>query len=99
MSLLGRLSALTIYQVLGDRAASLARFLGDQLSDNSQRLERALRLSGERAWRTLEVALAGSSWWQTCKNLLTPREEQTLAAHINTFLASMPATQASGDAN
>lgn len=97
MSLIQQLSVLAIHQVLGERADSLVRFLNDRLTDHGQRLENALRLSGERTWRCLEVSLAGSSWWDACKGMLTPREEQALAKNIQAFLTGLPPATLPGD--
>ena len=63
MSLIRQLSVLAVYQTLGDRADSLMFFLRERTDDHSQLLEKALCSASDRAWRCLEVALAGSSWW------------------------------------
>lgn len=91
MSITYELSVLALHQVLGERAESAFEFLEDRFSDRSQRASRALRVASERAWRCLEVALAGESWWQRCKDLLSAREEQVLRSQIQSFLRSAEA--------
>lgn len=46
---------------VGDGVSSVVRFLADRVSDQSLRVVAALGDASERAWRTLEVALAGES--------------------------------------
>ena len=58
MSAIQYLSVLALQQVLGERGETVLRFLGEHFSDHGHRLEDALRQSADRAWRTLEVALA-----------------------------------------
>jgi len=58
MNLLQQLSVLAVYQFLGDRAESFMAFVENRFKDHAARLESALRTANERAWRTLEVALA-----------------------------------------
>jgi hypothetical protein len=98
MSLIRQLSVLAVCQILGDRADSLLGFLGERFQDHSSRLETALVRANDRAWNCLEVALAGDSWWGSCKALLTARDEQTLQRQIRAFLSSLPTTQLPGDA-
>src|SRR4051794_13365523 len=47
--------------VLADGASSVVRFFTDRLSDGSLRVVAALADASDRAWRTLEIALAGES--------------------------------------
>src|SRR5262245_40307451 len=70
------LSALALRHLLppaGEAAALLAagetadRVVGAlvaHLSDHSQKLPEALRRACRSAWKALELALAGDSWWQ-----------------------------------
>ena len=98
MSMYEHVSLLALQQTLGESGGTVVRLLSDHFSDHGQRLEKALTTSVDRAWRTLEVALAGPSWWQACKSLLTPREEASLARHVQQFLDTLPPTQLPGDA-
>jgi WD40 repeat protein len=47
--------------VVGESAAAVVRFLRDRVSDQSLRVTAALADASDRAWRTLELALAGES--------------------------------------
>jgi uncharacterized coiled-coil protein SlyX len=98
MSLFRQLSLLAVYQVLGDRAESLVLFVSSNFGDHSRKVDAALRTANERAWRCLEVALAGSTWWNACQRLLTPRDEQVLRQHIEKFLAGLPQERLPADA-
>src|SRR5215210_6078268 len=46
---------------VGEGVAAVSRFLKDRFSDQSLRVVAALADASERAWRTLELALAGES--------------------------------------
>ena len=62
-------------------------FLGDRLSDQSQRLTKALHAANERAWRTLEIALAGESLWT---RLTARAEDKAFRSQVRAFLDSQP---------
>src|SRR6202011_5959743 len=70
MGIVQHLSALALgpaVKTACDAAGGLAAALAARFKDNSQRLGQALARANERAWQTLEVALAGDSWWQRVK--------------------------------
>jgi tetratricopeptide (TPR) repeat protein len=60
------------------------------LADHAPRLAEALGLAIERTWKAVEVALAGTPWWERCKVLLEPGEELALGEPMDVFLASVP---------
>jgi hypothetical protein len=62
--------------------------LADRFSDASQRMSAALQSATDRAWRTLEISLAGSSWLDRAKGVLASREEQVLRGQVQAFLQS-----------
>jgi hypothetical protein len=64
-------------------------FLTERFTDQSQRLRTALESATERAWKALEVALAGESFW----NWLDRAEDRSLREQIRAFLDSLPAEQ------
>lgn len=75
---------------LGDAAVDLVeKFLSDRFTDHSQRLTHALRTASERAWKALEVALAGESFW----NWLDPKEDRELRRYLRSFLDATPTEQ------
>ncbi len=56
----------------GESAAEpVSRFLGDRFVNQSQRLTKALEKANDRAWATLEYALAGESLWERCTSLFS----------------------------
>lgn len=97
MSLLQQLSILAVHQILGDRAQSLMHFFNDRAGDQSRRLYDILRHSSERAWRCLEVALAGPSWWGSCTGMFRSAEERNMQRQIEAFLRAVPVTDLPGD--
>jgi serine/threonine protein kinase len=81
--------------VLGIGAASVvadqvAGFLLNRFVDHSKRLNRALARSTERAWRAVEVALAGNSWWDRCKLVLSSADVRGFREQIQIFLKANP---------
>jgi serine/threonine protein kinase len=64
--------------------------LSGRFTDHSAKLCTALQKANERAWRALELALAGDSLWQRWKARLTPVEDQVLQQQIRTFLSAIP---------
>jgi hypothetical protein len=69
---------------------AVAGFLVQRFTDHSQRLTRALQNANDRAWRSLEIALAGDTLWERCKGVLAPREEQAFREQVQAFLLSTP---------
>src|SRR5438552_403776 len=57
-------------------AENVVGFLMRHFSDHSQRLLEALRHANDRAWRALEVALAGDGLWDRCKLVLASGDEK-----------------------
>lgn len=99
MRISSNLAALSLRQLAGGacRAAGLemgegavvgtVNFLFKRFLDHSTRLTEALAQTNERAWRALEVALAGDSLWERCKLVLAPGEEKAFRALVQPFLA------------
>jgi serine/threonine protein kinase len=74
-------------QTVGDPAADAAAdYLLARLSDPSRKLLDALARANERAWRALEVALAGESLW----TWLDRGEEKALRQQVRLFLDAVP---------
>src|SRR5262249_61041049 len=71
----------------GEAAVSgVVEFLVRHFSDHSQRLLEALRHANERAWRALEVALAGDSLWDRCKLVMASGDEKAFREQVRPFL-------------
>ena len=71
-------------------------FLTQRFVDHSRQLTEALQKANERAWKVLEIALAGESFWERCKIVLAKREERVLGQQIRTFLDQAPLTLPQG---
>jgi hypothetical protein len=75
----------------GPAAAEAAvTFLGNRFTDHSARLSDALGRASASAWRALELALAGDSWWDRVKVSLARREDQAFRSQVAAFLAATP---------
>jgi serine/threonine protein kinase len=69
-----------------DLSQKVVSALTDHFTDHSQRLTKALATANERSWKTLEVALAGESFWDRCKTALSSGEDKALAQQVRGFL-------------
>jgi hypothetical protein len=75
---------------LGGAAEAVTGLLAARFSDHSRRLSAALERANAHAWRALEVALAGDSWWDRAKRTLARREDRACREQVSAFLASAP---------
>lgn len=108
MQLLMNLSALTLRQIIGGACrtvgvepsdgavAGVAGFLARYFIDQSQRLTVALQMSHARAWKALEVALAGESFWDRCKLVFASGDQKAFRDQVRPLLESCPLAQAKG---
>ncbi|WP_439624471.1 WD40 repeat domain-containing protein [Gemmata sp.] len=67
---------------VGDGALAVSRFVADRVSDQSLRVVEALAAASERAWRSLEVALAGES----LATALDRAEDRALREQVRLFV-------------
>src|SRR5262245_1421626 len=65
-------------------------FLAGRFTDHSARLTAALHKANANAWRALEIALAGDSWWDRIKVSLARREDQAFREQVSAFLQATP---------
>jgi serine/threonine protein kinase len=86
MAVFKLLSRFALYQVMGEGAEVVMRFLGDRLSDESKLLVHALETANEKAWKSMEVALAGEGFW----NKFDRAEDKAFRQQIKTLLDAMP---------
>src|SRR5262249_18732470 len=98
-SLLGGACHLTGLQLGEGAVEGVVSFLTRRFLDHSQRLTAALTRSNERAWKALEVALAGDSLLDRCKLLLAGGEERAFREQIQPFLAACPLGERHGLGN
>src|SRR4051794_21278799 len=99
MPISANLCALALRQLVGGACSAIGLapgegavegavgFLMRHFMDHSQRLNEALRQSNDRAWKALEVALAGDSLWDRCKLVLASGEEKAFRELVRPFLA------------
>jgi serine/threonine protein kinase len=80
----------------GGAGEAVVKFLSQRFSDHSKRLTRALERSHERAWRAVEVAMAGNSWWERCQRVLTTTQERAFREQVQAFLKANPLDGADG---
>jgi serine/threonine protein kinase len=74
----------------GAVADGVVGFLNQRFVDHSQRLNKALARASDRAWRAVEVALAGNSWWDRCKRTLSTAQERAFREQVQAFLKANP---------
>jgi tetratricopeptide (TPR) repeat protein len=65
-------------------------FLTERFTDHSQKLMQALQTANEHAWKALEVALAGESFWEKCQVLVARGEHKAFGRQMRAFLDASP---------
>ncbi len=80
-----------------DTAVAVVAILNERFTDHSQHLTAALQKANERAWRALELSLAGESLWERCKVATARADEQAFARQVRTFLDANPLPEPSGE--
>src|SRR5215207_363335 len=83
--------------VLEGAGGAVVDLLARRFGDQSRRLERALEWAHDRAWKALEIALAGDSLWERCKARLASGEDRAFRDAVRAFLDSVPAGQLPDD--
>ncbi len=81
---------LTGVGAIGAGAEVIAGLLQKQFSDNSQRLPKAIERAATRAWRAVEVSLAGRSWWDRCKLTLATGDDRAIRKQVQAYLDANP---------
>jgi TPR repeat protein/serine/threonine protein kinase len=62
-------------------------YLVNRFRDSSQELPNALKRASDRAWRSLEIALAGESWWSRLRDR---GDEKAFRDQVRQFLDASP---------
>jgi serine/threonine protein kinase len=75
---------------LGTTTDAIIGSLTKRFTDHSQKLTKALETANERAWKALEIALAGESFWNRCKSAVAAAEDHAVSQQIRAFLDSTP---------
>ena len=105
MGLFQDLSALALQQLVQSAANTVGlNVAGDALvtslrvrfTDHSQKLTQALQTANERAWKAIELSLAGETFWDRCKVSLAKVEDQAFRQQVRTFLDGSPIKVKSG---
>ncbi len=78
------------FGAVGAAGEGVVDFLANRFTDHSQRLNKALTRSTDRAWRAVEIALAGNSWWDRCKRTLGTGDERAFREQVQAFLTANP---------
>ena len=82
-------------KVAGEGMDLVTNFLVARFSDQSQRLTTALQRANDRAWKALEIALAGESLW----TWLDRAENKAFREQVRAFLEASPLVGLPGDGN
>ncbi|MBN9517721.1 hypothetical protein J0H58_04240, partial [bacterium] len=90
MRVLFQVSALALRQVLGPGSDSALLAVGNRFQDRSVRLLETLKAANAQAWRAIEIALAGSSWWDRCKLAVSSGEQSAFRSQVTAFLQATP---------
>src|SRR5262249_41969177 len=82
---------------VGDAAVGgVVGLLTRHFTDQSRRLTEAMRRTHERAWKAIEVALAGDSLWDRCKLVFPGAEERAFREQVRPFLDACPLAELQG---
>jgi hypothetical protein len=82
-------------EAAGGVAGKVAGFLAERFADQSKKINYILAEANNRAWRAVEVALAGESFW----GKLAKAEDRALREQIRGFINALPPDQIPGDAD
>ena len=75
---------------LSNTGEAVVGLLMQRFTDHSKKLTEALEHASDRAWKALEIALAGDSFWDRCKVLLSSGEDKALREQVRSFLDTHP---------
>jgi serine/threonine protein kinase len=75
-----------------DDMGDVVKFLSDRFFDQSMRLSEALKSANDRAWRALELALAGESFW----SWLDSKEDKAFRQQLRAFFDAHPLLDSRG---
>jgi hypothetical protein len=90
MPIVQQLAVLALQPLMGESASTLFDLLDGQLPAFSQRLQQALRRAADRAWDSLEIALAGGLWWGQIQTTLRTEEGRIVSQQLLAFLDALP---------
>ena len=108
MNVVNNLAVLAVREVVDGACAAIgfkfggkaidvvSGYLSDRFTDHSQRLTKALHGANDKAWKSLEIALAGDSFWDRCKALVNRAEDKAFAQRVRAFLDAYPLPELAG---
>src|SRR5262245_15363811 len=67
-------------------AQSILSSLSKQFTEHSQKLTQAFRSANERAWKALELALQGESWWGRVRQRLSAADDRAFSQQVQLYL-------------
>ena len=76
--------------VVSGAAGAAADFLVERFTDQSEQLHQKLEVAIGRTWTTLEVALAGESFWDKCRVLVSLQRSRCNTATETLCTRSLP---------
>jgi hypothetical protein len=74
----------------GKTADAVIDFLQERFTDHSQRLTKAIADANDKAWKALEIALAGESLWERCQAVMARSEDKAFGRQVRAFLDGTP---------
>ena len=86
------LCAVALKYVGAEGLEKVVSLLGDHLSDQGQRLTKALKECNERAWKAVEIALAGETLWHK----LDRAEDRAFRQQLAAYLKQLPMPELEG---
>jgi serine/threonine protein kinase len=87
MPVVEHLCCFALKQFGGDGFDAVGKLLSDRFSDHGKQLLKALDRSNRRAWRSLEIALTGESFWH---RITDKADDRGLRQQMRLFLDKMP---------
>src|SRR5262245_3147388 len=84
------------FEAGGEGTDQVGGCLTERFTDHSQRLTAALQGANDKAWKALEVSLAGDSLWERCKLLAARGEDKAFAQQVRAFLDAVPLPELAG---
>lgn len=72
---------------------AVTELLRSRFVSQGSRLADALRLANHRAWQTLEMALAGDSFWQRCRTVIAHADEKALRRELQAYFQALKLPQ------
>lgn len=96
MLVLFQLSAIALRQVAGPGSDAALNAFAERYADRSTKLLDTLKAANSQAWKAVEIALAGSSWWDRAKRAVASGDQAAFRNQVQAFLEATPPEQLPG---